>query len=205
MANNRCDRCSYRLHPAPPLRQKQALAHVAYVYGWTPFNASRMPRRAKVAGRPCPKTASDVRKSGIQGVPCKSIRVSATRHCSRAIGGSTGVSSPRSPPPASTAGRCARRAPRNAPTSCSMPALQPPRRRASAPVGAAGRKRRRARRHGHSTEEEVRAILRNAVRSEEGAAVPLGTRLKNRFAGIGLEGGIPELRGRKAGPAILKK
>ena len=67
------------------------------------------------------------------------------------------------------------------------------------------RLQRRARRHGHSTEEEVRTILRNAVRTEEEADVPLGTRFKNRFAGIGLEGGIPELRGRKARPAIFKK
>jgi plasmid stability protein len=34
---------------------------------------------------------------------------------------------------------------------------------------------RRARRHGHSTEEEVREILRNAVRDEDGARVPLGS------------------------------
>jgi len=67
------------------------------------------------------------------------------------------------------------------------------------------RLQRRARRHGHSTEEEVRRILRNAVRTEEGAAVPLGTRLKNRFAGIGLAGDIRELRGRKARPATLAK
>ena len=67
------------------------------------------------------------------------------------------------------------------------------------------RLQRRARRHGHSTEEEVRTILRNAVRNEDGAVVPIGTRLKNRFAGIGLDGDIPELRGRKARPAILKK
>jgi plasmid stability protein len=54
-------------------------------------------------------------------------------------------------------------------------------------------------------EEEVRTILRNAVRTEEGPAVPLGTRLKNRFSGIGLEGVIPELRGRKPRPAVFKK
>jgi len=67
------------------------------------------------------------------------------------------------------------------------------------------RLQRRARRHGHSTEEEVRTILRNAVRTEEGATVPLGTRLKNRFAGIGLAGDIRELRGRKARPAAFEK
>src|SRR5436305_12805353 len=35
---------------------------------------------------------------------------------------------------------------------------------------------RRAHRHGHSTEEEVRGILRNAVRDEGGTRVPLGSR-----------------------------
>jgi plasmid stability protein len=67
------------------------------------------------------------------------------------------------------------------------------------------RLQRRARRHGHSTEEEVRTILRNAVRTDEGAAAPLGTRLKNRFAGIGLDADIVELRGRKARPAVFRK
>src|SRR3990172_8890710 len=44
----------------------------------------------------------------------------------------------------------------------------------------------RARRHGRSTEEEVRDILRNAV-STGGAPRPaLGTRLKARFARLGL-------------------
>ena len=63
---------------------------------------------------------------------------------------------------------------------------------------------RRARRHGHSTEEEVRTILRNAVHTDQGASVPLGTRLKNRFAGIGLKNDIIERRGRKARPAVFK-
>jgi len=60
---------------------------------------------------------------------------------------------------------------------------------------------RRARRHGRSTEEEVRAILRSAV-SEEGAPLPpLGTRLKQRFAEIGLDEDILELREQQAQPA----
>jgi plasmid stability protein len=59
----------------------------------------------------------------------------------------------------------------------------------------------RARRHGRSTEEEVREILRNAVREEGGARAPLGSRLASRFAGIGLTEGIPELRGEEARPA----
>ena len=54
---------------------------------------------------------------------------------------------------------------------------------------------RRARRHGHSTEEEVREILRNAVRDEDGARVPLGSRLSARCAGSGLTQDLPELRG----------
>ena len=60
---------------------------------------------------------------------------------------------------------------------------------------------RRASRHGCSMEEEVRDILRNAVHGEESAAIPLGSRLKQRFAGIGLDGDIEELRGEQAQPA----
>lgn len=53
----------------------------------------------------------------------------------------------------------------------------------------------RARRHGHSTAEEVREILRNAVKSEGSIPMGLGSRLAARFRGIGLEEEIPELRG----------
>ena len=53
---------------------------------------------------------------------------------------------------------------------------------------------RRARRHGRSTEEEIREILRNAVRDEGGARAPLGSRLAARFARVGLAEDIPELR-----------
>ena len=63
---------------------------------------------------------------------------------------------------------------------------------------------RRARRHGHSTEEEVREILRNAIRDEDGARAPLGSRLAARFAGSGLTRDIPELRGEQAVPADLE-
>jgi antitoxin FitA len=59
----------------------------------------------------------------------------------------------------------------------------------------------RARRHGHSTEEEVREILRNAVREEGGTREPLGSRLAARFAGLGLTQDVPELRGEQACPA----
>ena len=63
------------------------------------------------------------------------------------------------------------------------------------------RLQRRARRHGRSTEEEVREILRNAVRDEGGARAPFGTRLAARFAGLGFAEEIPELRGQSARPA----
>ena len=59
----------------------------------------------------------------------------------------------------------------------------------------------RARRHSHSTDEEVREILRNAVRDEGGVQKPLGSRLVARFAGLGLTQDIPELRGEQARPA----
>jgi plasmid stability protein len=63
--------------------------------------------------------------------------------------------------------------------------------------------RARARRHGRSTEEEVREILRSAVKGEGGPSRPLGTRIKARFARIGLDEDIPELRGQPARPADL--
>jgi antitoxin FitA len=62
---------------------------------------------------------------------------------------------------------------------------------------------RRARRHGRSTEEEVREILRNAVREEGVAQTPLGSRLAARFSRVGLTEEIPELRGEPARPADL--
>jgi antitoxin FitA len=59
----------------------------------------------------------------------------------------------------------------------------------------------RARLHGRSTEEEVREILRAAVK--EGGAVqsPLGSRLAARFSRLGLREEIPEPRGQPARPA----
>jgi plasmid stability protein len=61
--------------------------------------------------------------------------------------------------------------------------------------------RDRARRHGRSTEEEVREILRNAVRDEGGEPKALGSRLAARFAKVGLTEDLPELRGQPARPA----
>lgn len=63
---------------------------------------------------------------------------------------------------------------------------------------------RRARRHGRSMEEEVREILRNAVRDERGVGTPLGSRLAARFARVGLREEIPELRGQPVRPAELE-
>lgn len=57
---------------------------------------------------------------------------------------------------------------------------------------------RRARRNGRSTEEEVREILRNAVRDEGGSLTPLGSRIAARFRRVGLGGEIEELRGKVA-------
>jgi plasmid stability protein len=58
------------------------------------------------------------------------------------------------------------------------------------------RLQRRAREHGRSTEEEVREILRNAVRDQPGAEAGLGSRIAARFAGLGLKADeIQELRG----------
>jgi plasmid stability protein len=62
--------------------------------------------------------------------------------------------------------------------------------------------RRRAVTHGRSMEEEVRAILRDAVKEEARPKAGLGTRIAARFAGIGLRKGeeIPELRGYRIKP-----
>jgi antitoxin FitA len=67
------------------------------------------------------------------------------------------------------------------------------------------RLQQRAQRHGRSTEEEVREILRNAVRDESTHRTPLGSRLQARFAGIGLKEELPELRGELARPATFEE
>jgi plasmid stability protein len=69
------------------------------------------------------------------------------------------------------------------------------------------RLQRRAKRHGHSMEEEVRDILRNAVKGKDAEdEVGLGTRIQRRFAGIGFrDGEFPEIRGQLARPAIFEK
>ena len=62
---------------------------------------------------------------------------------------------------------------------------------------------RRARRKGRSTVEEVREILRHAVRNEGEDSTNLGSRIAGRFSEIGLQENIPELRGEQARPAQL--
>jgi plasmid stability protein len=64
---------------------------------------------------------------------------------------------------------------------------------------------RRAARHGRSMEEEVRDILRDAVKTE--AAVPgggLGSEIAALFRGLGLEEDIPELRGYQIKPPSFR-
>ena len=59
----------------------------------------------------------------------------------------------------------------------------------------------RARRHGKSLEEEVRSILRHAVRADAPAKAGLGSRISAMFTREGLEAPLPELRGGPARPA----
>jgi hypothetical protein len=51
----------------------------------------------------------------------------------------------------------------------------------------------------------VREILRNAVKEEGVQRQPLGSRLRDRFAGIGLKDDLPELRGESAQPATFER
>lgn len=64
---------------------------------------------------------------------------------------------------------------------------------------------RRAKRHGHSTEEEIRDILRDAVKRDDAPKAGLGSRMAARFAGLGLTERIPEVRGYPARPARFKR
>jgi plasmid stability protein len=67
------------------------------------------------------------------------------------------------------------------------------------------RLRRRAQRHGRSMEEEVRHILRNAVKEEARDRRGLGSRIAARFAQIGLTGDLPEVRGGAPQPATFDR
>jgi plasmid stability protein len=64
------------------------------------------------------------------------------------------------------------------------------------------RLQQRARRHGRSTEEEVREILRNAVREDRNVPpVRLGSRIAARFVNVGMDHDVRELRGQEVRPA----
>lgn len=63
------------------------------------------------------------------------------------------------------------------------------------------RLRRRARRNGRSMEDEVRHILRNAVKEEVRDRRGLGTRIAARFKKIGLTADVVEVRGGLPRPA----
>jgi len=63
------------------------------------------------------------------------------------------------------------------------------------------RLQRRAKRHGHSMEEEVRDILRSAVAADETRSGGLGTEISRLFAKVGLSQDVPELRGHAVAPA----
>jgi plasmid stability protein len=62
------------------------------------------------------------------------------------------------------------------------------------------RLQRRAARHGRSMEEEVRDILRDAVKEEAEPSRGLGTEIAALFTKVGLESEIPELRGHEIKP-----
>ncbi|MFM9170421.1 MAG: FitA-like ribbon-helix-helix domain-containing protein, partial [Phycisphaerales bacterium] len=62
-----------------------------------------------------------------------------------------------------------------------------------------------AARHGRSMEEEVRLILRAAVAAGGRAEQPVGRRIAARFAKVGFESEIDELRGTPAMPAAWRR
>jgi plasmid stability protein len=62
------------------------------------------------------------------------------------------------------------------------------------------RLQRRAKRHGRNMEEEVREILRDAVKEEDPPSGGLGTEIARLFAKVGIEADIPELRGHEIKP-----
>ena len=67
------------------------------------------------------------------------------------------------------------------------------------------RLKRRAARHGRSMEDEVRHILRNALKEENRVAPRLGSRIAARFRKAGLTADLPELRGQAARSADFGK
>lgn len=67
------------------------------------------------------------------------------------------------------------------------------------------RLQRRARRHGRSMEEEVRDILRNAVREKQTSATGLGTEIAALFSADGLDSDIAEFRGYSMTPPDFER
>lgn len=63
--------------------------------------------------------------------------------------------------------------------------------------------KQQAKRHARSMEEEVRHILRTAVRGRPTSRQKLGTRIAQRFRRAGLTGDLPEFRGVAARAADL--
>jgi plasmid stability protein len=63
----------------------------------------------------------------------------------------------------------------------------------------------RASRNGRSLEEEVREILRDAVKGEARRPRKLGTEIAARFRGIGFESEVLEWRGNPVKPAKFDK
>ena len=65
------------------------------------------------------------------------------------------------------------------------------------------RLQKRAARHGRSMEDEVRDILRNAVKDDTEAAGGLGTDIARLFADCRMDSEIPELRGHVIEPVTF--
>lgn len=65
------------------------------------------------------------------------------------------------------------------------------------------RLQRRARKNGRSTEEEIRDILRDAVK-DEAPSRGLGTSISRLFSKVGIEEDIPEFRGQTLHPVNFK-
>jgi len=67
------------------------------------------------------------------------------------------------------------------------------------------RLKRRAVQHKRSMEEEIRHILRNAVKEQNQPVTKLGSRIAGRFARTGLTTELPELRGQSPRSAQFDK
>ena len=67
------------------------------------------------------------------------------------------------------------------------------------------RLKRRAAQHGRSMEDEVRHILRDAVKAQNRRLTRLGSRIAARFAKAGLTTDLPELRGQLPRSAKFEK